>query len=377
MSNKAQELMKAVNAAFSTSQKKVQLVRMASDPSLKVSYLPTNVLPFDILLQGGLPRGRFVEVFGDYSTLKSYVGLKAIASAQAEGGTAALIDTEGAFDPKWAKELGVNVDDLIIWPDRSDGLVHTGEEAIDIAQALIMGGLDVLVFDSIAATAPKDVMSKRLEGENIQPARLAALMSEACRRLTTVNGRTSLFWINQTRVNVGVTFGSNEALPGGKAMPYYASYRIRLKKTGKVTRDVKTWDGTAWVNTKEQMAQKFVAMVEKSKLSRPHRELHFVWDFTIPGIDEVGFLVAQGLEHGKVEQKGSSWSIPGTKHKAVGREKFLTLLRDNEDAQKVLRDAVYSVVLPDHKRGTKPKPSGSRGASEPRRRRVVAPKRRS
>lgn len=366
--SKAQELAALVNAALGTKTKPASIVRMASDPSLQVTYLPTGVLPFDVLLGGGVPKGRMIEVFGDFSTLKSYVALRAIAEAQRRGETAALIDTEGAFDPKWAASLGVDVDDLIIWPDRADGEIHTGEEAFDVAQTLIMGKVGILVFDSIAAAAPKDVMSKRLSGESIQPARLAALMSEGLRRLTTVNSSAAIYFINQTRINVGVTFGSNEALPGGKAMGYYASQRIRLKKTGKVTRPRKVWDGTAYVDTKEVTGQKFVAMLEKSKLSSPHREQHFVWDHTIPGVDEVGFLVAQGLEYGEVEQKGNTWQVSGTPYKAVGRENFLTMVRTTPKASESLRDAVLAQVMPGNV--TAPA-SGSPGSTTPRKRRVV------
>jgi recombination protein RecA len=365
--SKAQELAAMVNAALGTKTKPANVVKMASDPYLKVTYLKTNVLPFDLLLKGGIPRGRMIEVFGDYSTLKTFVGLKAIAQCQSEGGTAALIDTEGAFDPDWATSLGVNVDDLIIWPERNDDEVHTGEEAIDVAQTLIMGKLDLLVFDSIAATAPKDVMSKRMAGENIQPARLAALMSEALRRLTTVNGKTAIMFINQTRINVGVTFGSNEALPGGKAMPFYASYRIRLKKTGKVTQAKKVWDGTAWIDTKQTIGQKFVAMLEKSKLSSPHTEMHFVWDFNDAAIDETGFLVAQGMEHGFVETKGNTWAIPGTPYKAVGRDKFLTMEKQTPDAQAALQKKVME----------REQPSASPGSVTPRKRKAVVKRRAS
>ncbi len=359
--SKAQELAALVNGALGTKTKPANVVRMASDPSLQVKYLPTGVLPFDVLLGGGVPKGRMIEVFGDYSTLKSYVGLCAIAKAQALGEVGALIDPEGAFDPAWATSLGVNVDDLIIWPDRNDGEIHTAEEAFDVSQTLVMGKADILVFDSIAAAAPKDVMSKRLHGETIQPARLAAVMSEGLRRITTVNSTTAVYFINQTRVNVGVTFGSNEALPGGKAMGYYASQRIRLKKTGKVTRPQKIWDGTNFIDAKEVIGQKYSATLEKSKLSAPHREQHFVWDLQTASIDEVGYMVAQGLEHGLVNQKGNTWTLPGTAYKAVGRDNFLTLVRDNPKARTALREAVVAVVMP----------SASPGSPIPHKRKVV------
>lgn len=368
--SKAQELAAMVNAAL-TPKGGQPLVKMASDPYLKVTRLATNVLPFDLLLDGGIPRGRMIEVFGDYSTLKSFVGLKAIAQCQSEGGVAALIDTEGAFDPDWATQLGVNVDDLIIWPDRKNmDIVHTGEQAMDVAQTTIMGKVDLLVIDSIATLAPKDVMSKRLHGESIQPARLAALMSEALRRLTTVNGKTAIMFINQTRINVGVTFGSNEALPGGKAMPYYASYRIRLKKTGKITEPAKVWDGEKMTDTKKVTGQKFVAMLEKSKLSAPHTEHHFVWDVKNNSLDEASFLIGQGLEHGYIEQKGNTWAIPGTLYKAVGKDKFKALLKSERSAFDGLRAKVmgYEVKTPKAV-------SVSLGSVTPRRRKVVVKRR--
>lgn len=356
---KAQELAALVNGAL-TPKGGQPVVKMASDPYLKVTRLKTNVLPFDLLLDGGIPRGRMIEVFGDYSTLKSYVGLKAIAQCQSEGGVAALIDTEGAFDPDWATTLGVNVDDLIIWPDRSNmDVVHTGEQAMDVAQTTIMGKADLLVIDSIATLAPKDVMSKRLHGESIQPARLAALMSEALRRLTTVNGKTAIMFINQTRINVGVTFGSNEALPGGKAMPYYASYRIRLKKTGKITVPTKTWDGEKMIDAKQVTGQKFVAMLEKSKLSAPHTEHHFVWDVKAGVVDEASFLIGQGLEHGYVEQNGNTWAIPGTEYKAVGKDKFKALLKSEPAAFASLKARVMREEVP----VSKPKGGGTRRAT--------------
>lgn len=207
----ATDLMNAVNKALGT-----DVVRMGSHPDYVVEYRPTGLLPFDILLQGGMPRGRMVEVFGDYSTLKTYLGLYAIASTQQAGGTAALIDTEHAFEPEWAASCGVDVQNLIMPP------TETGEEAMDAAEALIRGNIDLIVVDSVAATLPQAEQQKRLHKESIQPARQAHLMSAALRRLTAANKHTSMLWINQTRLNIGITFGSPEAIPGGKALPYYA-----------------------------------------------------------------------------------------------------------------------------------------------------------
>lgn len=329
MPSRAQELLAEINAAL-----KGDVVKLGSDMNLKVEYLPTSVLPIDILLQGGIPRGRFVEFYGDYSTLKSYVGLKAIATTQASGGVCALIDTEHSYDPSWAATLGVNTDDLIIQQP------ETGELAMDTAEALIRGKIDLIVFDSIAATLPQTERNKRLHDESVQPARQAQLMSLAMRKLTAANSKTAMVWINQTRLNVGVTFGNPESLPGGRAMPYYASYRINMKKVGKVTRDVQSWDGEKMVASKEQIGQKFKAIVEKSKLSKPFRDVYFTWDYETGEVDEVGFLIALGLESGVITQKGAAWTFDGQNYR--GRENFKTTV----ESDPAMIERMKAMVLP-------------------------------
>ncbi len=330
---RAKELMAEINATL-----KGPVLKMGSDLDLKVEYLPTSVLPIDILLQGGIPRGRFVEFYGDYSTLKSYVGLKAIATTQASGGVCALIDTEHSYDPGWAATLGVDTDTLIIQQP------ETGELAMDTAEALIRGKCDLIIFDSIAATLPQTERNKRLHDESVQPARQAQLMSLAMRKLTAANSKTAMVWINQTRLNVGVTFGNPESLPGGRAMPYYASYRINMKKVGKVTRDVQTWDGEKMVATKEQIGQKFKAVVEKSKLSKPFRDVYFTWDYETGEIDEVGFLIALGLESGVITQNGAAWAFDGTTTR--GREKFKEMVMTTPEVQQAIRAAVLPSISP-------------------------------
>lgn len=295
-------------------------VYFGSDPSLKVSYIPTTMLPFDILMGGGVPRGRMIELYGDYSTLKSVIALYAIASAQRSGGTAALIDTEHAFEPDWAAKIGVDVESLLIWPNREDDEEHTGEEAMDVAQNLIANGVDILVFDSIAAALPQEESAKRMSKENVQPARLAQMMSRGLRRLTTVNSDTAIIFINQTRMSIGVVFGNPETTTGGKAMPFYASHRVNIRKTGKVTRDAQAWNGTKWIKVKEQTAQLYKAELVKSKLTKPFKEMYFTWDLETGQIDLPGFLIAQGLENGLISVKGNTWLFLDVK--AVGKDNF-------------------------------------------------------
>lgn len=329
MNQKARDLMDTINTTL-----KSPVLKMASDSDLAVTYLSTGVLPIDVLLQGGIPRGRFTTITGDFSTLKSYVGLRTIAGAQKRGCVCALIDTEHSFDPAWATSLGVDVDSLILQHPES------GELAIDTAEALVRGGCDLIVFDSVAATLPQAERNKRLHDESVQPARLAALMSVAMRKLTAANTKTAIIWINQLRMNVGVTFGNPEVATGGKSLPYYSSYIINIKKTGKINRDVKTWDGEKWINTKETYAQKFRAYVEKSKLSAPFREVHFVWDHEQGAVDDIGYLIAAGLESGYITQKGASWEYNGVKVR--GKDKF----KEEVKTRPALRDAIHKSVFP-------------------------------
>jgi recombination protein RecA len=305
-------------------------VTMGSDPYWKVEYLPTGIAPIDDLLQGGIPYGRFIEIFGNYSTLKSYVGYRAIASCQAKDELAALIDTEHAFDPKWAKECGVDIDNLVLKQP------STGEEAIDIAEILIRGGVNLIVFDSVAAALPKAEKDTMLSGDkNIQPARLASLMSLAMRKLTAANRKTAMIWINQTRINVGMMFGNPETVPGGRALPYYASYRIALRKSGSVLEKVTvniTKDGkptTASIN--QTVAVSIRATVEKSKLNAPFRDVMFNFDFRNANIDEWLYLATQALDLGVIEYNRGQWWVSGKNPKKYrGREAFETAVPETK-----------------------------------------------
>lgn len=348
MNDKARALMDTINATL-----KSPVLKMASDSDLKVEYLPTGVLPIDTLLQGGIPRGRFTTLTGDYSTLKSYVGLSAIAQAQQRDYTCALIDTEHSFDPAWATDIGVDVNSLILQHPES------GELAIDTAEALVRGGCDLIVFDSVAATLPDAERTKRLYDEKVQPARIAQLMSVAMRKLTAANKNTAIIWINQLRMNIGVTFGNPEVATGGRSLPYYSSYIVNIRKTGKITRTVKTWDGTEWKDTKETHAQKFRAYVEKSKLSAPHREVHFVWDHETNSVDEIGYLIAVGLESGYITQNGAMWSCNGIKVK--GKDKFKETVRTDSNLQQAIRASVFpGSPAPAKKKVARQKPKSSK-----------------
>lgn len=315
--SKAKELANQVNAALGKGA-----VRMGSDKSLVVTYMPTGVKPVDDLLGGGFPRGRFIEIYGDYSSLKSYVALHAIGAAQARGETAALIDTEHAYDPEWAASLGVDVDELILQQP------ETGEEAIDIAEVLIRNGVDLIVFDSVAATLPRAEAGLQLSGDkNVQPARLAQLMSIAMRKLTAANKNTAVVWINQTRLNVGITFGNPETIPGGKSLPYYASIRVSFRKSQRITESVTTQSFTDKgapkdVSVKRTRQQIIKATVEKSKLSKPHNEVFFTFDFESAEVDTLGYLINRCVEEGLITKSGQSWKVKGKANGVRGFDAF-------------------------------------------------------
>lgn len=321
---KAKDVLNEINAAFGKGT-----VMLANDPYLKVTYLPTGVAPMDDLFQGGLPFGRFVEIFGDYSTLKSYIGYEAIVQCQKAGKLACLIDTEHSFDPEWAARIGVDLEELIYKQP------ETGEEAIDLAEVMIRAGVDLIVFDSVAAALPQAEQQKRLHKESVQPARLAQLMSIAMRKLTAANSKTAVLWINQTRINVGVMFGSNEAVPGGKALPFYASIRVAVRKAGKVTEDIDVWVTESGVvkkkKIKQTVAQTIRATVEKSKLNQPHREVLFNFDFRKGEVDSFLYLAHKALDADVLQTERKKWwltSDPEKKYRGI--EELREAMNEND-----------------------------------------------
>lgn len=312
-----EDVRREINAALGK-----ESLHMASDKKFEVEYLSTGLLPIDILFHGGVPRGRFVEVYGDYSTLKSFIGYMLIATTQARGELCGLVDTEHSFDPVWAAVLGVKVKDLIIERPK------TGEEAIDAMQVMVAThDIALIVWDSVAATLPQDEAGKRMDGEQIQPARLAALMSAGLRKINATNDKTAIFCINQTRLSIGVTFGNPESIPGGKALPFYASYRCNIRKAGMISREEKGgWERTSTnglkrVVKKVGVAQKLRVEMTKSKLSRPFAQVMMQFDLERGVLDIEEFLIIRGLENGMIKNNGSgTWTIG--KHSIRGNDKF-------------------------------------------------------
>ena len=325
----AQDIAAEINKALGS-----DTIMLGNDERLQVTVLPTNVLPFDWLIGGGLPRGRIIEVYGDYSTLKSYIAYKAMASVIESGGTAAVIDTERAWDPGWAAELGMDPDSAIVTR------VETGEQAIAAADIAIRNGVDLLVWDSIAATLPMAEHTKS-PTEDRQPARQALMMSRGLRRLTAANSNTAVLAINQTRVNVGMTFGSPVITPGGKSLPFYASQRVQLIKAGKITRDKKQWAVDKEESTKETTGFKIKAVLQKSKLNKPFSETWFLFDLNTAEVDDVGWLISMGLEDNIVTRPSKSmWEIPAVGLRVNGRDNFFQSVREDQASIDYLYDNI-------------------------------------
>lgn len=316
MATKAQELIAQINQQFGAGT-----MKLASDPEYQVNYLPTGLAPIDDLFLGGLPFGRHVMIHGDYSTLKSYVGLCAIASAQKRDLVAALIDTENSFDPDWAKRLGVDLEQLVMPPKSK---IETGEKAIDMAESLLRGGVDLLVFDSIAAALPQAEWGKSMEDAN-QLARQAAMFSKGMRKLTAANRKTAILWINQTRVNPGIAFGNPEVVPAGKAIPFYCTYIAGFYKGAKATEEVDVFvpdkEGKpAKKKLKQTVGYEVRVNLYKSKLNKPFREETFVYSLKEGAIDEWLYLANKALNMGLLGYERGRWWTPEDNKKLTTAE---------------------------------------------------------
>lgn len=312
----ARELMDALNQEFGAGT-----MRPASHADYEVKMLPTGLAPFDDIFDGGIPLGRHIMLHGDFSTLKSYVGLCAIASAQRNGLIAALIDTEGTFDKAWAKKLGVKLDELVM-PDPEK--MPTGEEAIDMAESLIHGGVGLIVVDSVAALLPQAEQQKKL-GDAKQLGRQAEMMSKALRKLTArMNNRCAMIWINQTRVNPNIMFGSQESIPGGKALAFYCSYIIGVYKVGNSKEPIDIFITEDGKPVKKKINQivgvQFRIDLKKSKLNRPNRQETFVYDLRTGGIDDWAYYANKCLGLGLLGYEKGRWWTPEDGKKLVAQD---------------------------------------------------------
>jgi recombination protein RecA len=292
---------------------------------IKIDVIPTGALAVDLALGvGGVPRGRVIEIFGPESSGKTTLMLHVIANAQKSGGLAAFIDAEHALDPAYAKKLGVNLDDLLVsQPD-------SGEEALSICETLARSNaLDVIVIDSVAALVPK----AELEGEMgmATMGMQARLMSQALRKLTGIlhKSKTSCIFTNQLREKVGVMFGNPETTPGGKALKFYASVRIDIRR-----RDtLKDAAGNVMGNAVK-------VKIVKNKVAPPFAEAEFEILYN-QGINKEGSILDMGVSHGVVEKKGAWFQFNG-ELVGQGKEAARVALVEKPDIARQIVEAIYS-----------------------------------
>ena len=324
------EKQKALDAALLQIEKqygKGSIMRLGEEAgNTEIEVIPSGCLTLDLALGiGGFPRGRIIEIYGPESSGKTTVALHAIAEAQKMGGVAAFIDAEHALDPVYAKKLGVSLEDLYVsQPD-------TGEQALDITEALVRSSaVDIIVVDSVAALTPK----AEIEGDmgDTHVGLQARLMSQALRKLTAIvnKSKTCVIFINQLREKVGVMFGNPETTPGGKALKFYASMRLDIRKMD----TLKDADGVMGNRTK--------AKVVKNKLAPPFRQAEFDIVFG-EGISQEGCIMDMGVQYDIIAKSGSFFSYNGAKI-AQGREKLRLFLRDNPEVKAEIEQKIRDVA---------------------------------
>lgn len=307
---------RAVDAAITQIERqfgKGSIMKLGSDHVIKVPVIPTGSLGLDNALGiGGLPKGRVVEVYGPESSGKTTLALHAVAEAQRNGGIAAFIDAEHALDTSYARKLGVNCDELLVaQPD-------TGEQALEIADMLVRSGaVDIMVIDSVAALVPR----AEIEGEmgDSHMGLQARLMSQALRKLTGTIGKTmtTVIFINQIRMKIGVMFGNPETTTGGNALKFYSSVRIDIRRIGAIK------DGQELIGNRTR------AKVVKNKMAPPFREAEFDILYG-EGISKTGELIDIGVDAGVIDKSGSWYSYSGERI-GQGRENAKRFFTENKD----------------------------------------------
>jgi recombination protein RecA len=298
------------------------IMRLGDEPVQQVEAIPTGSLALDSALGiGGVPRGRVVEIYGPESSGKTTLATHIIAEAQQMGGTCAFIDAEHALDPTYAEQLGVNLENLLVsQPD-------SGEQALNITDMLVRSGaLDVIVIDSVSALVPQ----AELEGEmgDSHVGLQARLMSQALRKLAgTINRtKTIVIFINQIREKIGVMFGSPETTSGGRALKFYSSVRMDIRRIGAVK------DGSDVIGNRTRVK------IKKNKVAPPFKQAEFDIIYG-EGISSLGELVDLGVEHDIVEKSGSWYSYDGDTV-GQGREAIKEWLRENDDMRELIKTRV-------------------------------------
>ena len=344
----ADERTKAIDLAFAQIEKqfgKGSIMRLGSKEIVPIAVIPTGAISFDAALGvGGFPRGRVVEIFGPESSGKTTIALQVVAQAQKTGGMAAFVDAEHALDPAYAKKLGVDVDNLLVsQPDY-------GEQALEITEALVRSGaIDVLVVDSVAALVPK----AELDGEmgDSHMGLQARLMSQALRKLTgTVSkSRTCLIFINQIREKIGVMFGNPETTTGGRALKFYSSVRVDIRRIAAIK------EGDVMIGSRTKVK------VVKNKVAAPFREAEFDILYG-EGISREGDLLDLAVNNNLLEKSGAWYSYKGERI-GQGRENARQFLKDNAETFAKLEAEVRKHLGLTTRRASSLRCGASRGAA--------------
>ncbi|KKU59571.1 MAG: Protein RecA [Parcubacteria group bacterium GW2011_GWA2_47_12] len=288
------------------------IMKLGEKPRVDVNAVPTGSIGLDAALGiGGLPRGRIIEIFGPESSGKTTISLHVVREAQKLGGICAYIDAEQAMDPEYSKKIGVNIDELLIsQPD-------TGEQALEIVESLVRSGkIDVIVVDSVAALTPKDEIEGDMGQQHV--GKQARLMSQALRKLTAIVARskTIVIFINQIRMQIGVMWGNPETTPGGKALKFYTSVRIDVRRIAQIKKG------------EEIVGGRIRAKIVKNKVAAPFKQTEFDLMYN-EGISEEGEIIALGEKFGIVQKAGAGSYAYGETKLGRGYDATRTFLRDN------------------------------------------------
>jgi recombination protein RecA len=322
---------KETNAGIAAAIKAIQtkfgegaIMKLGDKPKTGIDAIPTGSIGLDHALGvGGFPRGRIIEIFGPESSGKTTLSLHAIAEAQKKGGVCAFIDAEHALDPEYAKKIGVNIDDLLVsQPD-------TGEQGLEIAEALVRSGkIDIIVIDSVAALTPKDEIEGEMGAHHV--GKQARLMSQALRKLTAIVDKsgTIVIFINQIRMQIGVMFGNPETTPGGKALKFYTSVRLDIRRIAQIKKG------------DEVMGNRTRVKVVKNKVAAPFRQTEFDIMFN-EGISTEGEIIALGEKYGILQKSGSSYAFGDIK---LGRGYDATRLFLKDRANKAVTKEILATI---------------------------------
>lgn len=305
---------------------KGSIMKLGEKPRISVDVIPTGSLTLDVALGvGGVPKGRVIEIYGPESSGKTTVALHIVAEAQKRGGDAAFIDAEHALDPEYAKKLGVDIDNLLVaQPD-------TGEQALEIAEALVRSNaLDVVVIDSVAALVPK----AEIEGEmgDSHVGILARLMSQALRKLTGITAKTgtAVIFINQLREKVGVMYGNPETTPGGRALKFFSSVRLDVRRQEQIK------NGTEVIGNKTRVR------VVKNKVAPPFKEAEFDIMYG-EGISKLGNILDVAVDFDIIKKSGAWFSYDGERI-AQGRDNTKKYMEDNPEFAEMIENKVRAVL---------------------------------